>query len=94
MRNPLRRTIAELADKQKVVADLGCGIGPLLPFRAEQFSRVLAVDFAEDMLTRARELCRGLANVAFLQRDLTDLPELTEQVDVPVAVNSLVLPDT
>lgn len=94
VRNPLRRTIAELADQQKVVADLGCGVGPLLPFLAEHFGRVLAVDFAEGMLTRARELCRGLANVAFLQRDLTDLAELTEQVDVAVAVNSLVLPDT
>jgi SAM-dependent methyltransferase len=94
VRNPLRRAIAELADKQKTVCDLGCGVGPLLPFLAERFGRVLAIDFAEGMLNRARDCCRGLANVEFLQRDMTDLTDLAEQVDVAVAVNSLVLPDT
>jgi SAM-dependent methyltransferase len=94
VRNPLRQAIAELADKQKVVVDLGCGVGPLLPFLAEHFGRVLAVDFAEGMLNRARERCRGLADVEFHQRDFTDLTEWAGQVDVAVAVNSLVLPDT
>jgi SAM-dependent methyltransferase len=94
VRNPLRQAIMELADKAKTVADLGCGIGPLLPFLAEQFGRVLAVDFAEGMLARARERCHGLANVEFHKRDLTDLDDLAGQVDVAIAVNSLVLPDT
>jgi SAM-dependent methyltransferase len=94
IRNPLQRTITELADKQKTAADLGCGIGPLLPFLAERFGRVVAIDFAEGMLARARERCRGLTNLAFHQRDLTDLGELADSVDVAVAVNSLVLPDT
>lgn len=94
VRNPLRQTIAELADQQKVAADLGCGVGPLLPFLAEHFGRVLAIDFADGMLHRARERCRGLTNVAFHRRDFTDLADLEEQVDVAAAVNSLVLPDT
>ncbi len=94
VRNPLRQAIAELADKQKTVVDLGCGIGPLLPFLAERFRRVIAVDFAEGMLARARERCHGLTNIEFLNRDLTDLTDLAEQVDVAIAVNSLVLPDT
>ena len=94
VRNPLRAAVAELADKRKTVADLGCGIGPLLPFLAEHFGRVIAVDFAEGMLARARERCRGLSNVTFQKRDLTDPHDLAEQVDVAVAVNSLVLPDT
>src|SRR6185437_2166988 len=94
VRNPLRQAIAELADQQKAVADLGCGIGPLLPFLAERFRRVIAVDFAEGMLARARERCQGVANVEFVKRDLTNLTDLAGQVDVAVAVNSLVLPDT
>jgi ubiquinone/menaquinone biosynthesis C-methylase UbiE len=93
VRNPLRQAVAELADKQKTVVDLGCGIGPLLTFLSEHFGRVIAVDFAEGMLARARERCQGLTNVEFHQCDLTDLKEWTEQVDVAVAVNSLVLPD-
>jgi SAM-dependent methyltransferase len=94
VRNPLRRAVADLADKRKTAADLGCGIGPLLPWLAARFGRVIAIDFAEGMLARARERCRGLANVEFRRRDLTDLGDLAGQVDVAVAVNSLVLPDT
>jgi SAM-dependent methyltransferase len=94
VRNPLRQAVAELADKNKTAVDFGCGIGPLLPLLAERFGRVIAVDFAEGMLDRAREHCQGLANVEFLRRDLTDLGELAGQVDVALAVNSLVLPDT
>jgi SAM-dependent methyltransferase len=94
VRNPLRQAVAKLADKRKAVADLGCGIGPLLPFLAERFGRVIAVDFAEGMLARARERCQGLANVEFHKDDLTGLADFAGQVDAAVAVNSLVLADT
>src|SRR5947207_13262162 len=77
---------------ERTVADLGCGVGPLLPFLAEHFRRVLAIDFAEGMLARARERCGGLSNVALIQRNFTDLGALAGQADVVVAVNSLVLP--
>ena len=55
-----------------MAADLGCGIGPLLPWLAGHFGHVHAVDFAEGMLSRARERCAGLANVTFHQRRLND----------------------
>jgi SAM-dependent methyltransferase len=93
VRSPLRRVLRQLAKPGRVVADLGCGIGPLLPFLAGHFPRVFAVDFAEGMLKRARERCRGLVNVEFVRRSLTDLGPLAGKVDVAVAVNSLVLPD-
>jgi SAM-dependent methyltransferase len=93
VRSPLLATLDALADKKKSAADLGCGIGPLLPVLAERFGHVYAVDFAEGMLNRARERCRGLRRVEFLLRPLTDLAELTGKLDVAVAVNSLVMPD-
>ncbi len=94
VRNPLLKTLADLAGHERqTAADLGCGIGPLLPFLAGHFRHVLAVDFAEGMLSRARERCRGMPNVEFRQRGLTDLEPLAGRVDVAVAVNSLVLPD-
>jgi SAM-dependent methyltransferase len=94
VRNPLRDALAALPDTaSQTVADLGCGIGPLLPFLAERFRRVVAVDFAAGMLQRARQRCPGLGNVEFLQRSLTDLSPLRGQVEVAVSVNSLVLPD-
>ena len=94
VRSPLLRVLRRLADPDRgVVADLGCGIGPLLPLLSEQFRTVYAVDFAEGMLERARQRCVGLKNVTFLQRGLTDLAPLAGKLDVAVAINSLVLPD-
>jgi SAM-dependent methyltransferase len=78
---------------RKTVADLGCGIGPLLPLLSRRFGKVVAVDFAAGMLERARQRCWGVDNVTFLHRPLTDLAPLAGQLDVAVAVNSLVMAD-
>jgi SAM-dependent methyltransferase len=95
VRNPLRDRLARLASTgSETVADLGCGVGPLLPFLSQTFRRVLALDFAEGMLARAREYYGGLKNVEFHLLDFSRLASLQENVDVVVAVNSLVLPDT
>jgi SAM-dependent methyltransferase len=93
VKNPLPAALVALASPRKTAADLGCGVGPLLPTLAGQFGRVIAVDFADAMLERARERCRGLANVEFVQRSLTDLSPLAATLDAAVAVNSLVMPD-
>jgi len=91
--NPLLPALTDLAGGGgRTAADLGCGIGPLLPFLAAHFRQVLAVDFAEGMLSRARERCTALPNITFFRRALTDLRGLPRPVDVAVAVNSLVLP--
>jgi SAM-dependent methyltransferase len=92
--SPLLRALREVVDPaRKTVADLGCGIGPLLPFLAQHFQRVFAIDFAEGMLQRARERFRGLSNVELFHLPLTDLPSLARRVDVALAVNSLVMPN-
>src|SRR4051794_13922300 len=91
--NRLLEAIESIDGAALAVADLGCGIGPLLPLLASRFARVVAVDFAPGMLARARERCAGLANVTFEQRELDDLTPLHGTLDVAVAVNSLVLPD-
>ncbi len=93
VKNPLLETLKPFADKKKTVADLGCGVGPLLPFLAEHFGNVIAVDFAEGMLARAKKECRKLKNVTFLRSSLTDLSNLKTPFDLGVAVNSLVMPD-
>jgi SAM-dependent methyltransferase len=94
VRNPLLNVLRRIPDAEaKVVADLGCGTGPLLPFLSERFRRVIAIDFAEGMLDRAREQCRSLANIEFQGTSLTELKLPAARIDVAVAVNSLVLPD-
>jgi SAM-dependent methyltransferase len=91
VKSPLPAALAELAGNH-VVADLGCGTGPLLPTLAAAFREVIAVDFADGMLARARERCLGITNVEFLKTNLVDLSALRGRVDVAVAVNSLVMP--
>jgi SAM-dependent methyltransferase len=93
-RNPLLRMLVAMpAGQAKVVADLGCGTGPLLPLLAEKFQRVVAIDFAEAMLDRARERCRGLGNVEFVQASLLDLSAFEGRFHHAFAVNSLGLPN-
>jgi ubiquinone/menaquinone biosynthesis C-methylase UbiE len=92
--NPVKRILHRLRNPQdRIVADLGCGIGPLVTFLAERFKTVHAVDFAEGMLERAREQAKDCANVHFHQASFLDLSVLPEPVDIAVAVNSLVLPN-
>jgi SAM-dependent methyltransferase len=94
VRSPLLATLNQLAEKSgKTAADLGCGIGPLLPTLAERFQHVYAIDFAQGMIERARESCHALNNVEFILCSLADLTPLTVALDVAVAVNSLVMPD-
>ena len=94
--NPLWEALAAVPDAaKKTVADLGCGTGPLLPYLAERFNRVIALDFAPGMLERAAARLgpEAAARVTFLERPMHDLDDLAGQLDVAVAVNSLVMPD-
>ena len=94
--NPLWEELAEVPSAQrKTAADLGCGTGTLLPYLAEQFQSVFALDFAPDMLTRARSRLQpgALARVTFLERAMHELDDLAGKLDLAVAVNSLVMPD-
>lgn len=93
-RGPLLTALEVIPDRASLtVADLGCGIGPLLPTLAAHFGRVVGIDFAAGMLDRAHERCAGLKNVELEQRDLKDLSAWHGKFDVAVAVNSLVQPD-
>jgi SAM-dependent methyltransferase len=94
--NPLWSALAAISDSErKSVADLGCGTGPLLPYLAEHFGQVIALDFAPAMLERARQRLGASAadKVIFLERPIYDLDDFAGRVDVAVATNSLVMPD-
>jgi hypothetical protein len=52
VRSPLPNALERVAGRHKVAADLGCGIGPLLPTLAPLFRHVHAVDLAPGMLDR------------------------------------------
>jgi len=94
--NPIWKALADVPEpSHKTVADLGCGTGPLLPYLTERFKRVIALDFAPEMLERAKGRLRPdlAARVTFLERPMHDLNDLAGQLDLAVSVNSLVMPD-
>ena len=96
--NPLLPALEAIPDPaHKVVADLGCGTGPLLPHLIGRFDAVVALDFALGMIAAAKKRLDGLgtdtSDITFLVRPMDDLADYRAELDVAVAVNSLVMPD-
>jgi SAM-dependent methyltransferase len=94
--NPLWDVLDSISEPGlKTAVDLGCGTGPLLPSLLQRFARVYALDFAQAMLERARERLgpEQAGDVTFLPRPMHELDDLARQVDVAIAINSLVMPD-
>src|SRR5688572_23891968 len=91
--NPLLKFLERLVNPKKTAADLGCGIGPLLPHLAPRFAQVHAVDFAAGMLERAKQKAAKFTNIQFHHASFLNLEPLYHKVDIALAVNSLVLPE-
>jgi SAM-dependent methyltransferase len=95
--NPLLDELLAVPDPgAKTVADLGCGTGPLLPHLVGRFGRVVALDFAPGMISRAKKRlgqAAGADKVTYLTRRMHELDDLQGTLDVAVAVNSVVMPD-
>jgi SAM-dependent methyltransferase len=93
--NPLLEALRRMSETStKMVADLGCGTGPLLPELIARFGTVVALDFAPGMIARARRrLGPNAARVIFETRPMHALEDYAGRLDVAVAVNSLVMPD-
>lgn len=90
---PLLRALDALpAARRQTVADLGCGIGTLLPTLAARFRRVHGIDFSPAMLARARAAC-ARPNVSLHRADLADLRRFHGRLDVAVTVNAVLAPD-
>jgi ubiquinone/menaquinone biosynthesis C-methylase UbiE/DNA-binding MarR family transcriptional regulator len=87
-RSPLVGTLAFL-DATWVVADLGCGTGPLTATLAPFVRGVVGVDSSRPMLAAARRRLDGVTNVDLRQGDLESLPLAADEVDA--AAMSLVL---
>ncbi len=94
--NPIWKALADVPEPSgKTIADLGCGTGPLVPYLAERFERVIALDFAPEMLKVAQDRLRPelMDRVTFLERPMHELDDLAGRLDVAVSINSLVMPD-
>jgi len=76
--------LAALVPADWVVADLGCGTGPICARLSPQVRRVIGVDQSSAMLKAARRRLEGLANVELRQGDLEALPIADGECDAAV----------
>lgn len=91
--NPLFNDINNISNsKELIVADLGTGIGDLLPFLSENFKEVYAIDFSKKMIDAAKEKHSTYPNIKFEQADIRELTKLGFKFDVAIAVNSILQP--
>jgi ubiquinone/menaquinone biosynthesis C-methylase UbiE len=56
-----------LLGSHRRVLEIGCGIGRLLPFLAQEAELVVGLDISPVMLRAARERCAGLTNVTLVR---------------------------
>ena len=89
--NPLFSDLKVL--KGSVAADLGCGLGVLLPRLSRQFKKVIAVDFSEEMLKKAKSKNIRLKNIEYISADLKDLSCCYRSADLAVSSNSIIAAD-
>src|SRR5205085_11138264 len=62
-----------LLGPDRVVLEIGCGIGRLLERLANDARLVIGVDISRGMLAAAQDRCAGLPNVALVQGSGRDL---------------------
>ncbi|MHC4160288.1 MAG: class I SAM-dependent methyltransferase, partial [Planctomycetota bacterium] len=85
----LENEIRRIAKGRRLAADLGCGIGSLLPLLCENFSTVYAIDFSPALLNEAKNRL-SCPNVHFIQHNLAGDKRLPVAADVTFCVNALI----
>ena len=85
----LKNEISRVAKGRRLAADLGCGVGSLLPLLCRNFSTVYAVDFSPALLNEAQRRLTN-PNVRFIQHNLAGDKRLPIVADVTFCVNALI----
>jgi ubiquinone/menaquinone biosynthesis C-methylase UbiE len=74
------REIVPFADK--IVLEIGCGLGHYAQAIAPQTTAYFALDVSEAMLNKARQRGGGIPNLAFLHADAQEIPLPNASVDL------------
>lgn len=85
----LKDEIRRVAKGRRLAADLGCGVGSLLPLLCRSFSTVYAVDYSPALLQEAKNRVTS-PNIQFIQHNLAGDKSMPWVADVTFCVNALV----
>ena len=93
VQNPLLDYLRKIPQtKSLVVADLGCGPGEFLPILSKKFGKVYALDFSKEMIKISKERNSDKENIHFKVADLRELSKHNLNLDIAIAVNSVLDP--
>src|SRR5688572_21936118 len=79
------------ANKSHFAIDFGCGIGKAFDYLATRFKKVLAIDFAQNLLDTAKD--NAPANIFIQKMDLTKRDVQLPMADFAFCCNVAMLPD-
>lgn len=81
-------------NRRRTLVDAGCGIGTFVERFGEQFGKVIALDFAEAMVKRARKHCRKLKHVTWKSMPLENAGERIGSIaHLAACLNVITSPD-
>jgi SAM-dependent methyltransferase len=79
----------ELLGADRIVLDIGCGIGRIEQALAGHVGSITGIDLSPGMIVEARQRCRGLENVILQLCEGRDLAAFADQsVDLALAIDS------
>jgi SAM-dependent methyltransferase len=82
--------LEKFASSEKIIADIGCGIGKWLPLLSSQFGKVVAIDFSESNVDYAAKKYKGLENVTYEVGDMTVGLKSSFRFDLILCVNAVI----
>ena len=83
--------LQRLGGKDRIAADIGCGVGRGLDMIAEHFGKVYATDISRNCLAIAERDLARFHNIRYIHADLSVEHGLPEPVDVAVCTNTLLI---
>ena len=89
----LKAIVSSLIKHEDTVLECACGTGLLSAVIAPRCRQLIATDFSEKMLNKAKKNCAGFQNITFSQADITALSYPDGSFDKVVAGNVIHLLD-
>jgi len=76
-----------------VLVDLGCGLGSFILKFGSRFHELIGIDYAAQIIARAKQRCAGNLNVTWIVMDIARAPDLVgARADLTVCLNVITSP--
>jgi SAM-dependent methyltransferase len=84
--------IRKLGTPEKTACDYGCGTGHFLPYLADNFQKVFAIDISRGLIARAKKKCSRLSNIEYIAADLAANGLRLANTHFILSVNAIIMP--